>query len=244
MRVSIRGKVRLLPAAVLPGLNIMMIAELGCDRVVLPKVAAALSASGMQYANIVAEEAATLVTISNRFDFEKVKAFAELTGRLETFRRGLGERGSDCVIEYFAEARYLAQVWELDTPVPGGRFAGADDVAALVATFHEVHERVFAVRDEGSAVEVVNWKARLTARIHAHPTSAAKTSDRRSLRRPETASLVVRSRSRAVFKPSDILPGNLIVGPAIVEEPTTTLVIYPGMSAQVSDFGNYLLRVG
>ena len=52
------------------GLNIMMIAkELGCDRVVLPKVAAALSASGMQYANIVAEEAATLVTISSRFDF-------------------------------------------------------------------------------------------------------------------------------------------------------------------------------
>ena len=104
------------------GLNIMMIAkELGCDRVVLPKVAAALSASGMQYANIVAEEAATLVTISSRFDFEKVNGLlAELTRRLETFRRGLGERGSDYVIEYFAEARYLAQVWELDTPVPRG----------------------------------------------------------------------------------------------------------------------------
>jgi len=48
---------------------------------------------------------------------------------------------------------------------PDGRFTlafvgfGPDDVAALVATFHEVHERVFAVRDEGSAVEVVNWKA-------------------------------------------------------------------------------------
>ena len=77
------------------GLNIMMIAkELGCDRVVLPKVAAALSASGMQYANIVAEEAATLVTISSRFDFDKVNGLlAELTRRLETFRRGLGERG-------------------------------------------------------------------------------------------------------------------------------------------------------
>jgi N-methylhydantoinase A len=48
----------------------------------------------------------------------------------------------------------------------------------------------------------------------------------------------------AVFKPSDIHPGNVIAGPAIVEEPTTTLVIYPGMSAQVSGFGNYLLRVG
>ena len=51
------------------GLNIMMIAkELGCDRVVLPKVAAALSASGMQFANIVSEESASMVTLSSRFD--------------------------------------------------------------------------------------------------------------------------------------------------------------------------------
>ena len=48
----------------------------------------------------------------------------------------------------------------------------------------------------------------------------------------------------AVYKPSDIRPGSVIAGPAIVEEPTTTLVIYPGMSARVSGFGNYLLRVG
>jgi N-methylhydantoinase A len=231
------------------GLNIMMIAsELGCDRVVLPKVAAALSASGMQYANIVAEETATLVTASNRFDFDKVNALlAELTGRLETFRRGLGERGSDYAIEYFAEARYLAQVWELDTPLPKGRFGGQDDVAALVATFHEVHERVFAVRDEGSAVEIVNWKARLTAKIsHSRPppmsgisNTEAKPSSSRNCFFGSSAPV-----KTAVFKPSDIGPGNLIVGPAIVEEPTTTLVIYPGMSAQVSDYGNYLLRVG
>ncbi|MGO9702496.1 MAG: hydantoinase/oxoprolinase family protein [Xanthobacteraceae bacterium] len=231
------------------GLNIMMIAaELGCDRVVLPKVAAALSASGMQHANIVAEETATLVTVSNRFDFDKVNALlAELTSRLETFRRGLGERGSDYTIEYFAEARYLAQVWELETPLPKARFGGPDDVAALVATFHEVHERVFAVRDEGSAVEVVNWKARLTAKIsHSRPAPMSGVSKKDA--KPSSSrncffggSAPVKT---AVYKPSDIRPGSVIAGPAIVEEPTTTLVIYPGMSARVSDFGNYLLRVG
>ncbi len=231
------------------GLNIMMIAaELGCERVVLPKVAAALSASGMQYANIVAEETATLVTVSNRFDFDKVNALlAELTSRLETFRRGLGERGSDYTIEFFAEARYLAQVWELETPLPKAHFIGPEDVAALVATFHEVHERVFAVRDEGSAVEIVNWKARLTAKIsHSRPAPMSGFSDAEA--KPSSSrncffggSAPVKT---AVYKPSDIRPGSVIAGPAIVEEPTTTLVIYPGMSARVSGFGNYLLRVG
>jgi len=29
----------------------------------------------------------------------------------------------------------------------------------------------------------------------------------------------------------------------VIEEPTTTLVIYPGMAAEVSDAGNYLLYI-
>ena len=34
----------------------------------------------------------------------------------------------------------------------------------------------------------------------------------------------------------------IISGPAIVEEPTTTLVDYPGMSAEISGAGNYILH--
>lgn len=57
------------------GLNIMLIAsELGCENVVLPKVASALSASGMQFAKIVAEETASFVTLTSRFDRERVNA--------------------------------------------------------------------------------------------------------------------------------------------------------------------------
>ena len=37
-------------------------------------------------------------------------------------------------------------------------------------------------------------------------------------------------------------PGSLITGPAIIEEPTTTLVVNPSMSAKLSDSGNYLLE--
>jgi N-methylhydantoinase A len=105
---------------------------------------------------------------------------------------------------------------------------------------------VFAVRDEGSQVEVVNWKARLTAKIsHSRPAplsvavgEESKPSSFRNCFFGGAAPV-----KTAVFKPSDIHSGNVIAGPAIVEEPTTTLVIYPGMSAQVSRFGNYLLRV-
>jgi N-methylhydantoinase A len=230
------------------GLNIMMIAkELGCTKVLLPKVASALSAAGMQYANIVAEEAASLVTLTSRFDYEKVNAVLDgLTSRLQSFRRGLGGRGDDYVIEYFAEARYLAQVWELDTQMAQGKFKNDTDVAALVEAFHQVHERVFAVRDEGSPVEIVNWKARLTAKISRF-TPAASEEGKRVVAKPSSKRACFFGSSEsvptAIFKPGDIAPGCIVQGPAIIEEPTTTLVIYPGMSARVSGSGNYLLDV-
>jgi N-methylhydantoinase A len=38
--------------------------------------------------------------------------------------------------------------------------------------------------------------------------------------------------------------GARIAGPAIIEEPTTTIVVYPGLSAVLSPAGNYILNCG
>ncbi|GAB4066780.1 hydantoinase/oxoprolinase family protein [Ancylobacter sonchi] len=229
------------------GINIMTIAkELGCERVILPKVASALSASGMQFADIVAEETASLVTLTNRFDAAAVnEVLAGLEARLETFRAVLPGEKDAYRIDLVAEARYLGQVWELDTQLPVRRFTGDADRLALVEAFHQVHERVFAVRDPGSPVEVVNWKARLVVHL-AKPPEPAVVATRVEAGAP-TARRDCFFGDRtplptAIYKAADIAPGLVIAGPAIVEEPTTTLVVYPGMSAEVSASGNYLLR--
>lgn len=228
------------------GVNIMTIAkELGCNRVILPKVASALSASGMQYADIVAEETASLVMLTNHFDGQAINAvFDDLEGRLNAFRTRLPGENDDYAVEFVAEARYLGQVWELDTPVPVRRFASENDRAALIEAFHQVHERVFAVRDTGSPVEIVNWKARLTVRLSRPPEATATISAESETPHSRPcffgSSEPVETR---IYKPDHLKAGIVIPGPAIVEEPTTTLVIYPGMSAEVSADGNYLLRI-
>ena len=38
--------------------------------------------------------------------------------------------------------------------------------------------------------------------------------------------------------------GQAILGPAIVEEPFTTIVVYPGQRATVDAFGNYVVTLG
>ena len=141
------------------GLNIMPIArELGCSTTILPKTASAMSACGMQYSDIVFEQTRSRVTMSGSFDAHGVNtALDEIDEELERFRKDLrGAESAQFRKEYFAEARYKSQVWELDTPLPVKRFRSPKDVGALVEAFHTVHDRVYAVRDEQSEVECVN----------------------------------------------------------------------------------------
>ena len=44
-----------------------------------------------------------------------------------------------------------------------------------------------------------------------------------------------------VYLGSDLLPGQLIASPAIIEESFTTIVVYPGWTARVDDAGDYEL---
>ena len=230
------------------GMNIMAIAaELGSDSVVLPKVASALSASGMQFADIVTESTAPHFTSTLRFDREGVNtALAKIEAELNRFRSQIENAGSaPWRIEFFAEARYLAQVWELDTPVACDRFNGQADIDALVRSFHDLHERVFAVRDEESPVEIINWKGRLTVELSKKMDPSPK-ADRFSAQTPGHSRTCYFGGDAAIdtpiFKPAELKTGMVISGPAIVEEPTTTLVVYPGMSAEISGAGNYILH--
>ncbi len=229
------------------GFSIMPIArELGCETVILPRLAAALSACGMQYSEIVHEATRSRFTDTAAFDFDGVSAALEaIAADLESFRAALGSTSEARVsTSLFVEARYRAQVWELDTALPTSRIEGKADLAALAEAFHRAHERVYAVRDEGSPVEFVNWKGRITISLFDPPPP------------PEEAAVPHRAEPTAwrecyfaetgranapVYRGERLGLGAEIEGPAIIEEPTTTIVVYPGLSARLSVAGNYIL---
>jgi N-methylhydantoinase A len=230
------------------GLNILPIArELGCATTILPKTASAMSACGMQYSDIVFEQTRSRVTMSGSFDLDGVNAaLAEIDAALDRFRANLhGAERANVHKEFLVEARYKSQVWELDTPLPVARFRTPKDVAALVEAFHTVHDRVYAVRDEQSEVECVNWRGRIAIRLSKPPKPLRK---RIAARKPKPWARRAAYfgpddlRKTPVFRGSELLPGAVIAGPAIIEEPTTTIVVYPKMSASVSPSGHYILK--
>jgi N-methylhydantoinase A len=229
------------------GLNIIPIArELGCRRVLIPRTASALSACGAQYSDIVAEFSASKFTDSRDFDYTGVNsALRELDSRIEDFASGLRRRNFGTFRkEYFVEARYANQAWELELLMKGDQVTGADDVASIVDDFHKSHQRVFAITDPGQTVECIYWKGRLTAVLDKPP-----------LRKRAASANRVKRDSRSAFFPSTgeqsievhmggaLSPGSSVHGPAVIEEPTTTIVVYPDSSVRVTELGNYLVEV-
>ena len=228
------------------GLNIVPIAqELGCRTVLGPRTAGALSASGMQHSDIITEVGASRLTASDDFDFDGVnRALAEIDAHLDEFGERMRERGfAEQEKRYFVEARYRFQVWELDIQLPGSRFHGAGDVAALVAEFHQVHKRVFEVEDLDNAVECLNWRGRLVAKVKTAGLvkDKASTTLQATPHRVRAAYFHDSWMDTPIFLGDSLPTGSIIAGPAIIEEDTSTLVVYPGSIATVSQTGSYIV---
>jgi N-methylhydantoinase A len=234
------------------GLNIVPIArELGCETILMPRTAGALSASGMQFSDIVTEAGASRLTASDDFDFKGVnEALGGIGARLEVFAKRLRDRGIDKTeVQYYVEARYRFQVWELEIAVPSPEIQTDKDVERLVRGFHEMHERVFAVQDPGQAVEFLNWRGRLRGIVQAaslEPGMGTQSGSEggatptafRDVYFGDDAGLC----KAAIYRGPELPAGVEFTGPAIIEEPTSTLVVDDATRVFVSRGGRYLLR--
>lgn len=229
------------------GINIMQIAkEIGSERALLPKLASGLSASGMHFADVVKEARTSFITNSKTLSAEVVNGVLDgLDGKLKDFADRFAAEDGQFTIDYSVEARYSSQVWTIDLALPSARFAGDGDKSALISEFHKLHERILGVRDDDSTIDFLNWTARITVKIPQTEKThlVAEKSTATPLHwRPcyfgDGADI-----DTPIYKPEELKPGVWIEGPAVVEEPSTTLVIFPGMAAEVSDAGNYILHV-
>ncbi len=231
------------------GLNIVPIARaLGCTRVLVPRTAGALSACGAQFSDIVAEFTGSQYAHTDHFDLEGVNdALGAIDSDMDDFEQSLRLRGIDQFErDWFVEARYLNQQWEMEAPLGVGRFTSDADVSALKGGFDTVHERLYAVNDPDGPIECMNWKGRLTAVL---PKPAEPTVDNSAQKTPEpgrTAAAYFEGSGATetrVYEGAELSPGNVIEGPAIIEEPTTTVVVYAGSTCRVTPTNNYLLEV-
>jgi N-methylhydantoinase A len=229
------------------GLNGVAIARrLRCQTIVFPDTGAALSAAGAVMSELRAEVAHTEFMRTTHFDCERAnRILAKLKCEAQTASAASPIGADASSIDYAIEGRYPSQVWEIEVALRGGVLAGEADVRELVKDFHARHFELFGFSDDGDEIEVVSWRAVCrtpvadvgsAGRVITPPRAAA--SRRRSMMFHETGRV-----EAASYDLDSLLPGEPLVGPAIVESSFTTIVVHPGALGERREDGAFVVNV-
>ena len=133
--------------------------------------------------------------------------------------------------------------------------AGALDAPALEGLVSDFHQRYETVYGRGAGfpearVEVVTYRVRASAVSPKPLIVAAPEGDRepsaaaRGPARPVYWSELGDFTITPVYLGDRLKPGNVIVGPAIVQVPDTTIVVHPFQTARVDPYSNVLIDLG
>jgi N-methylhydantoinase A len=216
---------------------------LGIARVIVPREAGTFCAFGMTVTDVRHDHARAWYAQTDGLDVATARrVYAELDAEARARLAESGFQGDDVVVERFVDARYPGQVHELTIPVPD---PDADDFAdAIAATFHAEHARRFTYDRPELPVELLHWRL-AAAGVHA---PAAASAPARTAWAPDEGMRQVwfeRGFLDARIVVADALgAGDRLEGPAVVQAPTTTILLGPGDVLRVEDEETFLLDVG
>lgn len=225
------------------GLNALRLgAELESPQVLLPRMASVFSAFGGQFADVIMDFYSSWHTTTANFDTAGVTTrLDQLRTDAERFIRQNQAIGSDATISFSCQARYLHQAWELEIPVAQGDLGAEGALGDVVNDFHSEHERLFALAHTQSPVEFLAWQSRATisvpnpARVMIIAGDSASPASGGAVKRTRSVYMNGVSTTVPVVLGVELTPGEMVHGPAILEEPSTSVVIPPGAVLSVGE---------
>lgn len=229
------------------GLNSVKIARrLGCHRLLIPEVGAALSAAGALISDLTAEYRATHFALTGSFDHAAAtRVLGGLEAKCQAFVRDSGKSSRSHSFEFTVEARYRNQVWEIEVPLSATMLATAKDLTDFIDRFHRLHEQIFAISDPESEIEILTWIGRVRCSLRDSEFNGRLRQSGRPATKEKSMRQVFFSSSGLCEIPVfdfDSLPIDVEFNEAaIVESPVTTVVIDPGCKFRKSQSGNLLI---
>ena len=220
--------------------------ELRIPTLIVPRSPGVLSAFGLLVSNVEHEHTQTYAVRGDRVNLEEMR---RLFDQLEALGREKMRQDRVPLAEVrvfrFADMRYVGQAYELEVPVSDRLNPQA--LSTIMQAFHDKHQQVYGHSSPEERVEFVNLR---TVHVHTLPKpeltvdiEGVSLDEARKGVRP-----VYFAESRGyvdtpLFERAGLPAGACLEGPAIVEQPDTTVVVYPGQVCTVDTTGNLIIRI-
>ncbi|MBI3978007.1 MAG: hydantoinase/oxoprolinase family protein [Chloroflexi bacterium] len=223
--------------------------ELSIPRVLVPEVPGILCALGLLVTDIRSDYTLTrIMAVEDRTAEEVNGIFRDLEARAAEWLDHEQVAEPDRIYRRSVDMRYRGQNYELTVPVRGGTLA-PEDMAGLVEAFHQAHKQNYGYFAEGEPTQLVTFrlealgrvpKATLTSYPGDGTDSRHAIAGRRRVYFEEARDFV----DCPVYQREPLRAGNVIEGPAVVEQLDATSVVFPGQRAYVDAYRNIVIEVG
>ena len=219
---------------------------LNLEAVVVPRDPGNVSAFGLLTVDVRNDEVQTFVVRHEQVDLSQVAAaFSQLEEKARASLDAEGIEASAQRIERSADLRYDGQAFEVRADAPDGAIDGTF-CEAVVGAFHDAHEALYdySYRDRpDQSVEWVNLRVtgvgaiKRPELVELDPIGSPTSSERHRQ--------VVFDGQRSdtlILDRAALAPGNMVAGPAIIEEFGSTTPVLPGFGATIDALGNVIIR--
>ncbi|MFC1936236.1 hydantoinase/oxoprolinase family protein [Chloroflexota bacterium] len=211
--------------------------DLSIPQVLVPPQAATLSAYGMLMTDIVKDYTQTVMLPGNTPYTTLETHFQPMIekGMQEVEREGISKKKIQ--IKPSIDLRYRGQSFELNIPFSPN----------LLEDFYSHHQAVYGYANPNQEVEIVNLRLKSIGEVEKPviPHKEDAISDPSSaLIESQPVHLLSGMLSTLFFDGLKLLPGNRIIGPAIIIRPDTTVLIEAQDAAEVDPYLNLIISVG
>jgi N-methylhydantoinase A len=222
--------------------------ELGITHILIPGAPGHFSACGMLFGDLRYDYVHTMFSSLKDLDFElfeKVFREHEAEGKRTVQNGGVGVRETQ--VTRALDMRYVGQEHLVTIDVPLDCFA-RQDRAEIKRLFDTEHEQRYGTSVASEPAEVAGLRTAVTG-ILAKPkferiAAGTELPPAEALRGTRQAFFGGAFLATAVFNRTDLLNGNRIAGPAVIEEHASTTVLMPGDELVVDALGNLAISVG
>jgi N-methylhydantoinase A len=222
--------------------------QLDIRTVVVPSLAGLYSAFGILTTNIGWDQARSYIVPSHQIDLQVLnQLYAGMEAEFKQACQRMHIPWEKVTLYRSADMRYVGQFHEVEISIPGGELT-KEDIQSGMDSFHRRHEELFTFCMPWRGLEFLTF--RLRASVDKAPFELQQT--KQGIPSPSSAALK-RSRNcwfngreidTPIYDGSKLLAGNLVSGPAVIEEKFTTVVVPQRFTCAVDELHNYFLRRG
>jgi N-methylhydantoinase A len=214
--------------------------ELGIRHMVVPRDASVFSAFGLVVSDMRHHFVKNIDKGMEALDSDEIRwSFDELRHKGEALLGSWGVKKKDICFELLCDMKFPGQYRELTVPVP----ANISSARKVSSIFKELHDKLYGFVED-QVPKIINirvnaigkiQKPRLIKRKPAGPDSRKALKTSRDVFFHEKGGYT----ATPVYDGQKINPGSRLRGPAVIELPTTTIVVRPGQSVYMDAYYNF-----